>query len=279
MLMRSTIEYPGNETVPPNRATPLREIVTQPESYSGEKIEQLLLGNPLFSLDYTDHSRRGNLSAVSRYEQYRSFLRTHGSDPSFSRILEDRNGKLVFKKPVALAMALGLYSDKGITFVEHPAKPKLPPFACVLETYLNQKNSSSLKQFSFIPTVDTPFDFDYGADAIIHSASSGSDYRDLVNDKFPLVSLGVTSFDKRKHQSTTKRTDIHSDIELFVPPTTEFVDRLANPLLPSGKFDPLVLTIIAELAEATSQILQEKINKQTVKARWIDCAEIAARRP
>ena len=270
-----TIEYHKAASLPPNRDTPPMENIAHPESYSGEEIERLLFGKALLTLDYATHSPGENSSPGSRYNQYRSFLETHAGDPSFSKILVDRNGTPVFKKPVALAMALGLYSDKGISFVGHPTKPKLPLFACSLETYLNQRDPSSLKRFSFIPTADTPLDFDYGTDAIIHSASSESDYRGLVNNKFPFVSLGVTSFDKRKHQSHTKRTDVHSDIELFVPSTIKFVDRLANPLLQSGKFDPLILAIITELAEAISQTLQQKINKQPIKAQWIDCSEIA----
>jgi hypothetical protein len=246
--------------------------------YSGEIIEKMLFGEALSEPHYESASSRKKQKDDSPYEQYRSFLQVHASDPSLEKIIQNRNDVFVFKKPIALAQALGLYSETGLSFQKVPEKPPLPQFSKLIEMSLDMHHQKTYKdtpqkKYSFIPTLNTPLDFDYGTDAIIHTAQTTEDFRKLVNGEYPYISLGITCFDKKSHESRTGKTEIQSDVEIFVSNKKALVDRLSN-AIQDKKIDPLVLKIILAVTRAITTSYQDKAEGKHTQSQWIDCTEI-----
>ena len=227
-----------------DRATLHRETDVNDTFYTGAQLEEKFIGTSGMNFDY---------------QEYRNQMTTlvNSGVPS----VEWRNGDAVMKKHLAIAAVLGI--EVGGAKIE--LRQKLAPYAELLQRKLQTLDSS----FTFVPTTNSPMDFDYGTDAMIHKAQTDAEKRQIMRGKRPYVSFGVTAADKRLAGKQKGKTVIQSDVEVRLPGKRSEFEKLNSDQFKLDRFLDDIATAVQGAYEKKRQAIAEG-KSQHIAPHWID---------
>lgn len=265
---------PSPQTQSMNEKNPLENIIFQKmlqslqsvdagvergrEYYKGGEVESIFFGNRSDGA-YTQRTKDDLSREVKSGRVSSSHVESYHNQT-----------KVRLNRQDAFNMALGKYESRSGE-VSLPEK-KVYADQGVLLYLLNMSlktRPSDKEKLSAITTVDTSVDIDYGADALVYSASTDSERQDTINGKRPVVSLGITTVRKDLKK-------IRSNIEIYMPDNKSFIQGFLDK-------PQELMYIVKNVFIAVQNTFDEKMSgawinelewEKTHKPLMIDCADL-----